>query len=169
MATWTWTTSHFKKYPHGKSRGGTMASVAQGFEAATQTYGVHDLLAKSGGKLQLAAAAGSNVTSASGLCGVATQPASGTTNTRREYQQFDKGRLFELPCYSGAAGAATAYTMVGSDYQVRNDATAGPVVDTAQTANPVFHVVDIVVTDGYAVGDVGGLLLGYWIEGALED
>lgn len=128
-----------------------------GYEAASQTYGVGAPLIWVSGKLTIAVALNSNIIATSTrVIGVATTPASGTVNTRQTFNYISGDTIFKLPVNNGGASQVTAYTQIGTKYQLRYDSVLGLSVDIGATSTPVVEVLDI--APEFPVGEAYGLV-----------
>jgi len=131
----------------GSASGGKNPTIEVGFEDASQSFKVGDLLKYVSGKLR---AFGTGVVNSGTLiAGFANQAASGTTDTPIEFTVPDTEREYWLPCCNGSGTlTAGAITDIGTCLRGYNSATYGLCVDntTAVGVAGVFQVIGIVTT-----------------------
>lgn len=125
-------------------------------EAASQSYKVMDPVILSSGKVAIAVAAGSDVTSSTGFLGFAAKAASGTTDAKAVVwvPMGEDAHVRTSVDHATPGSAVTAVTQVGTDYVGTNSATGGLTIAIDTESNPVFTVVEI--DPNYAVGEQYG-------------
>lgn len=115
-------------------------------EDASQSFVAGDIVAiDSAGQVTLGIASGSTLDSTGNrIIGQALEAASGTENTLIACEVWTNDTYIDLPKYhSTASSAATAYTDVDAQCNLRNDASYGWVWDFETVSNPVAHCVGI--------------------------
>lgn len=133
-------------------------------EAASQSFKAGDPVDLVSGKLTLAVAAGNNFGAGDDIVGVALEDASGTTNTRIKVYVFNANTILRLPVYhSTAASAITAYTQIGTSYEIRFHTGSILCVDIENTTNAKGKVIGINEGDPRnPVGEQYGLVDFIW-------
>lgn len=117
-------------------------------EAATQTFKVGDLVTLSSGKIQAPVAAGNNLGANDDPVGMALEDATGTTNTMLRVYVFALPTIIRLQVYHGTpASAITAYTQIGTSYELRYHTGAIWCVDISSTTNTKGKILGIVNED----------------------
>lgn len=128
-------------------------------EDATQTFVAGDILGiDSAGQCTILVAAGSTIDNTGiRILGQALEAASGTENTLIAVEVWTNDTYITMPKYHSTAGsAATAYTDVDAQCNIRNDSSYGWVWDFETASNPVGHITGIASSYDGKTMTVGG-------------
>lgn len=121
-------------------------------EAASQSFAVNAPVKLSSGKVAIAVATGSNVTSSTGFLGFAVNAATGTTDADC-WVRVPGGEDAEFcvqVTHATPASAVTAVTQRDTNYELEHNATYGVLCAIDDTSNPAGKVVEI--APEFAVG-----------------
>lgn len=144
-------------------------------EAASQSYGVGELVYLASGKVTICVVDGSTKVMTSAIAGVARKAATGTTNAQARIQAIRQDDLWAMNVYHAtAASAVTALTQLGSVYGIVKPAATGKwhvdienAVEGGADSNARVKVVGFLEKNPYdggnfdlvAVGDIYGIAI----------